>query len=151
MIIASGLRAHSDDGLEGLGENKGAFFPPTADGADWDCGDPNEGHSCDINGANHGVHDWGTVEDGNRMAFACNSAGETRGNRGSQGDAAVCNNGVPPPVSVIALSDRLDACTEPANLESIGNRTARRAIARFTREAAATEAGHGWWYLDSLS
>ena len=72
-------------------------------------------------------------------------------NRGSQGDAAVCNNGVPPPVSVIALSDRLDACTEPANLESIGNRTARRAIARFTREAAATEAGHGWWYLDSLS
>ena len=103
MIIASGLRAHSDDGLEGLGENKGAFFPPTADGADWDCGDPNEGHSCDINGANHGIHDWGTVEDGNRMAFACNSAGETRGNRGSQGDAAVCNNGVPPPVSVVAL------------------------------------------------
>ena len=103
MIIASGLRAHSDDGLEGLGENKGAFFPPTADEADWDCGDPNEGHSCDISGANHGIHDWGTVEDGNRMAFACNSAGETRGNRGSQGDAAVCNNGVPPPVSVVAL------------------------------------------------
>ena len=98
---------------------------------------------------NHALNDWGNGQI--RMAFACNSAGETRGNRGSQGDAAVCNNGVPPPVSVIALSDRLDACAEPANLESIGNRTARRAIARFTREAAATEAGHGWWYLDSLS
>ena len=122
MIIASGLRAHSDDGLEGLGENKGAFFPPTADGADWDCGDPNEGHSCDINGANHGIHDWGTVEDGNRMAFACNSAGETRGNRGSQGDAAVCNNGVPPPVSVIA--------------SLIGSMHAR---SRLTSKALATE------------
>ena len=137
-VDLSWLRAHSDDGLQGLGENKGAFYPPTADGADWDCGDPSEGHSCDISGANHGIHDWGTVDDGNRMAFACNSAGETRGNRGSQGDAAACNNGVPPPVSTIALSDCADACTKPANLESICNRTAPHATAPCTPEEAGT-------------
>lgn len=91
------LRAHSDDGLEGVGENKGVFYPPTADAADWDCGDVTQAHSCSTDADNHGLHDWGTQTDGSRMAFACSSAGETRGNRGSRGDAAVCNNGVPPP------------------------------------------------------
>ena len=91
------LRAHSDDGLEGVGEKKGVFYPPTADAADWDCGDVTQAHSCSTDADNHGIHDWGTQTDGSRMAFACSSAGETRGNRGSRGDAAVCNNGVPPP------------------------------------------------------
>ena len=92
------LRAHSDDGLEGTGETKGVFYPPTADDSDWDCGVATEGHHCDPTpGTNHGIHDWGTVNDGARMAFACSSGGETRGNRGAGGDAAVCNNGVPPP------------------------------------------------------
>ena len=70
---------------------------------------------------NHALNDWGNGQI--RMAFACNSAGETRGNRGSQGDAAVCNNGVPPPVSVIALP-------------LIGSMHAR---SRLTSKALATE------------
>ena len=110
-----------------------AFYPPTADGADWDCGDPSEGHSCDISGANHGIHDWGTVDDGRRMAFACNSAGETRGNRGSQGDAAVCNNGVPPPVRADLLSILAWLTTQVSS-----SRTAPHATAPCTPEEAGT-------------
>jgi hypothetical protein len=87
------LRAHSDDGLLGTDENKGVFFPPSADDADWDCGTPGDGHSCDPTpGTNHGLHDWGLTSDGSRMAFVCASAGEARGNRGSQGDSATCTS-----------------------------------------------------------
>ena len=93
----SGQAVTAGHGLEGVGENKGVFYPPTADAADWDCGDPTEAHSCATDADNHGLHDWGTQDDGQRHAFACASAGEMRGNRGSRGDAAVCNNGVPPP------------------------------------------------------
>ena len=37
---------------------------------------------------NHALNDWGNGQI--RMAFACNSAGETRGNRGVAGDGCWC-------------------------------------------------------------
>jgi hypothetical protein len=109
------LRAHSYDGLSGTDESRAVIYPPVCESS-WQHPDgsqagPGADHYVDFQGTDatctgdrndalhrdHALNDWGNHDDGARMAFACASGGEMRGNRGSHGDAAVCNNGVPPP------------------------------------------------------
>lgn len=72
------LLAHSFDGLTGVDESVGVFYPPVCDDSAGVGGTDVDGRTCDSDSQdaahfNHGIHDWGNGD--GPMAFVCSASG----------------------------------------------------------------------------